>query len=236
MNENENVKIKDVIDCLYSERIEIKDNNLKALELFISYCNNYYSDKKINQINKGLFEKFMIYYLPKSRTNINKKNFKQGFNSISLLLESINKEYNYDSTKEFKECYKKYGDETLRILDLRKEIFRYSTTPIISINPLVIDFSYYKDGINNKKWSHKREIYEQGYFENVDHIGGYYYLFKKINAKSCYVKIKFENGTAGLLKDNDIINMRLKRKLFSTNWEIIEIKECYLNQVNKYIK
>ncbi|TCT12933.1 hypothetical protein EDC18_1107 [Natranaerovirga pectinivora] len=232
--EKEKLKINDVLKTLYEEKEYMLGDQL-ALDLLSKYCNIYYKGQVLSEIDEELFNKFILYYLPKSKLNISEDRVKKVLVNIYKILEGIKIKYNYDLTNIYRLSYLNYGDDIARIIDLRKQLLRNTECPVISWDPLIIDFSYYKQHNSKKKWLPRKEVYEQGYYEMVDKVGYDSYLFKKVQGSNTCVKIRLEKGTAKLLKHNDVLHMRLKRKIFTTCWEIIEIKGCYLSESNKYI-
>lgn len=241
MSQQTKISIKNEVEL--SKVLKNIDNNYLtkskdfkiAIELFTQYCNLYYQKINISKMNEDFFDKFLLYYLPKLKLNFTDSNIKKVLVNVYKLLDHIKSCNNLDLTSFYRKSYIHYADDTVRIINLRKELIKNTDSPIISWNPLIIDYNYYKQNNENKKLFSNREIFEQGYFETIDHIGNYYYLFRKIQMKSIYVKIKLDKNSSVLLKTNDILNFRLKRKMFSTNWQIIEVKECYLSQSNKFL-
>jgi hypothetical protein len=236
----EKIKLNEVLLHCYAEKEQPSEDEKMAVEIFTNYCRTYHNNAMLSEVNEELFNKFFLYYLPKLKLNISETRIRKIFVGVYQLLEQVKSNYNLDLTDTYRLSYVNYADDTARILDLRRELIKYTGSPILSWDPLVIDFNYYKQSAKaktkKKSWLPKKEIFEQGYFEMVDSLGNYYYLFKKINGPSAYIKLRLDKGSVNLLKHNDILHMRLKRRIFSTNWEIVEIKGCYLSQGNKYIK
>ncbi|TCK93117.1 hypothetical protein EDC19_1295 [Natranaerovirga hydrolytica] len=228
------VKLYELIEKGYQEN-EKAVKIPQGKDILIKYCHSYYNGQGIKQIDQEIFDRFFLYYLPKIRLNLSKDKVRHMLKDIANVLELIEKNYPCNLTQMYKNSYKSYADDTLRIIDLRKQLMKNTNTPIISWDPLIIDFAYYTQNNKTKKWIPRKEIYEQGYYELIDRFANEYFIFKKPYAPSG-VKIRLEKDTAKLLKQNDVLHMRIKRKTFTTTWEIIELKGCYLSQVDKYIK
>ena len=229
--------ICDVMDNIYNNKnSSIKKEDNLALKIFNDYCEKYCYNIQLMQVNQELFKKFILYYLPKQYMCLAQKNTKTILLEIYSFLENIKTNYNFDVTNFFEINYNKYIEDTVRIMNLRKEMQRCIKSPVISWNPLVIDFNYYKQNntLNKKNWFIKRECIEQGYYETVDVLNNNVYLFRKLHVPYSIIKIKFEKNNIKLLKNSDIIHMKIKRKMFSKIWDIVEIKGCYLNKENYY--
>ncbi|MFP4698290.1 MAG: hypothetical protein ACLFMO_06250 [Eubacteriales bacterium] len=233
--QTEEIKIYEALIKYYECKEQQTEDYRLAFDIFSKYCKNYYNSSNLSEMDEELFNKFFLYYLPKLKLTFSEKRLKSIFGHIYKILERVQLQHNIDLTALYSSSYSNFADDTARIIDLRKELLKNTNSPILSWDPLIIDFNYYKQNDKKRSWLPRKEIYEQGYFEMVDKLGNNYFLLKKIQSQSCYIKLKLNKATNSLLRNNDILHMRLKRRIFSTVWEIIEVKGCYLSGIDQYI-
>jgi hypothetical protein len=120
-----------------------------------------------------------------------------------------------------------------RINYISKEIRKFTEEPVILWDPLVIDFNCYVRFKKNKELNNKHILYDQGYYTVFELISDQVIL-KKLGGAD-FVKIKLDSLLIQEVRKNDIIHMRIKKKIFCSSWEIIKVKGYYNNKVGKYL-
>lgn len=203
------------------------DINKKLLDLMRNFINQYYEKSEIEVIDEGFFNCFYAFYLPQHLLKLRpidiKKTFREWLEFSEYVNNRIKGTYKSDAIKAFK----KYEQELLRILYLIKEIRKYGEVPILSWDPLIIDINCYRNLKKKEDALSKYMMFEQGYFTVQDKIGNWV-IFNKETPPKTYYKIKME-AIAEEIKSGDIVHMSVKRKIFCTSWNIVNVK-AYFNE------
>ncbi len=105
--------------------------------------------------------------------------------------------------------------------------------PVICWDPFIIDIKCYRNMKKEEKSLSKYIVYNQGHFVLQDKIGNNI-IFKKRSAKNELVKIKIDILLSSEMDMGDIVHMSIKRKMFSTSWNIINVKGYYSKYSNDY--
>lgn len=229
------VKIKNAFLEYSIIRSNYNNYDNKAFDIIRRYINQYYSENYLETINQRVFEYFYISYLPTMLLNIRIKDIEDLKTEWSGFLEFISKEYNtQDYTSLNEEIYNKKQEELLRLRYLIKSIRKYGEVPVLSWDPFIVDINCYKNMKNSENSIIKYIMHEQGYFSVHDKISNILIL-KKLGPSDSYYKIKIDSL---LLKDmdiGDIIQMSIKRKVFCSSWNIINVKAYFSKSASRYL-
>jgi len=136
------------------------------------------------------------------------------------LLDSMFEEFE-KATNQVTKISKKDKSEIRRIFKLKRLIEKSTLNPIISDNPLIIDYNSYlrfKDYQNNL-------FLERGCYKIVKVINNILIIQGKVN-KEKKIRLIFEDKMDDIAKVGDLLDLVITRKLFMVYWDIIKINKC----------
>lgn len=234
---------KEIIEALqdYYKNIiqqEASDNEErdKAFHMIKKYCHKQYKNHLISSLEQTFYNHFILTYMPKFSLTLTEKEMRSLLNEMGSFLEFVHTYHGMDLYHDYRKSLTNNVDEALRIFYITRNIQKYTESPVLCFNPMIIDMKCYKRKKSPQQIS-KREIYEQGYFEIIDKIGGIIILRGlRSPSGSSYVKIKVENALASHMHSKDVINMRIKKRFFYSTWDIIHIKDYYSHKAYDHIK
>lgn len=207
----------------------------KTFNVMNNYIYKYYKNQTVKDINYDFFEKFYVSYMPACFLSLTNYQLKELTNEWNDFIDYVEKKYYlHDIKNVYKEVYNNYGKELQRIFYVSKEIRKYGEMPIMCWDPIIVDIKCYRNMKNQEKNKSKYIIYNQGYFQIEDKIGNNIIFAKTNNINECF-KIKIDMIVALEMKIGDIAHMSIKRKMFSTSWNIINMKGFYNNKALKYL-
>lgn len=209
----------------------IKKERDRAIQMLKYYCIKHWNAVPVTDLKEDFYDNLIIYYIPKYSLKLSEKDINAIINEVEKVFSYIKKTHGVNLLKSFKNSYNNNSDELKRVYYMFRNMQQYTESPILSWNPLIIDLNSYKLNKSKKSNTSKKEVYDHGYFEVIDKYGKNIIL-KKVNTSNNYFKIKLDNGIVGDMKYHDIINMRIKRRLFYTTWDIIDIKEYFSSKIS----
>jgi len=204
------------------------DVNKKLLDLMRNYINQYFEKSEIEAINEGFFNCFYVFYLPQHLLKLRPMDIRKLSREWIAFAEYINNRVKGNYKHHGIKAYKTHEQELFRILYLIKEIRKYGEVPILSWDPLIIDMKCYKNMKSKEDTLSKYMMFEQGYFYVQEKVGTWV-IFSKETPIKAYYKIKIEDLLVDEIKYGDIIHMSIKRKIFCTSWNIVNVK-AYFNE------
>lgn len=112
---------------------------------------------------------------------------------------------------------------SLRMLNLKSEIVQYNNSYIISKIPCVIDFDRYKA----KRFENNDDMErDSGKFRAESFFRNNSVVFSKMDdMESYYIRLFFNKNIVGLLKENDILDIKILKK--NDRWVLDDINGCY---------
>ncbi len=221
-----------IIKAINEYKTEYKVKPISKIKLFENYCKRY-NGLMLDHMDVDFFTKYMLMYIPRYSLELSGKEIKRHLLYIHELLGFINKKYHYDLTEAYKKLYMSNFEELSRVIYIRRSLQRFTETPVISFSPMVINLQSYKNHRDQPVIGQKKMIYEQGLFEVIEILGSYVVLKKKTS--EMFIKLKIDKKVTNDMHVKDMMHMRIKRKLFYTTWDIIELKQYYSNQVGCYL-
>lgn len=207
----------------------------KAFDIIRGYINQHYSENYLEAINQSFFEYFYISFLPTMLLNIKIKDIEKLKNEWANFLEFVNKEYNLPNYNNLcQDIYENEEEELFRLKYLIKEIRKYGEVPVLSWDPFIVDINCYKNMKNSENAIVKYIMHEQGYFNVHDKISNILIL-KKLGPLDNYFKVKIDMLLLKDMKIGDIIQMSIKRKVFCSSWNIINVKAYFSEAAGRYL-
>jgi hypothetical protein len=233
-------EVLEVLNDYYNDSFKWEDNINKDREqvfrIITNYCIKFYRNTLISVLEEDFYSKFILLFMPSYSLSLTEQEIKLALTELSRFLEYINDYHGINLHKDYKKSYTANLDEITRVYYILRRIQRYTEAPVLSFNPMIIDLNCYKKRRKHAEVS-KRDMYEQGYFEIIDNIGGIIILKKtKLKSNNTYIKIKVESSLASDMRCKDVINMRIKKRFFYTTWDIIDIKDYYSGRISEYIQ
>ncbi|PKM49492.1 MAG: hypothetical protein CVV02_15800 [Firmicutes bacterium HGW-Firmicutes-7] len=207
----------------------------KALDIMRRYIYQYYKESTLEVIDQRFLERFYSCFLPSQLLRVTYKEIESLSTEWTLFFEFIGNRY--DKTLLKSSCtavFKSHEEDLHRILYLIKEVRKYGEVPVLCWEPFIIDMKCYKNMKVKENALDKYIIYDQGYFVIQDRLGNNIILFKNSPVKTFY-KIKIDIPLGEEMKMGDIIHMSIKRKLFSTAWNIINVKAYFDESAGEYL-
>ena len=199
-----------------------------------NYITRFYNSKDLQYLNEEFFKKFYNYYLPMN-VGITDYQVEKIVSEWYFFSNYLEKNFHLNHIKSIsKMIYKEYNEEIHRIHYVTKEIRKYGEMPVICWNPFIIDIACYRNMKQKENNFTKYIVYNQGYFILQDKIGSHV-IFKKKDQGRDFYKIKIDLSLASEMKIGDICHMSIKRKMFSTSWNLIHAKGYFNKSAMKYI-
>ncbi|MCT4596633.1 MAG: hypothetical protein N4A50_01980 [Vallitalea sp.] len=227
--------INDYYNHVLTQVANIEDSRKNALSIFSRYCKMLYNKQLISTLEDDFYNRFLLVYMPSYSLKLSEKELRVVLIEMGKLLEFINSYHGINLSKSYKKDWTSNLDDMLRVFYIIRKMQKYTDAPVLSFNPMIIDMNCYKKRKHNYQEISKREIYEQGYFEIIERIGGTIILKKTKTKNNFYVKLKVESNLAIDMHNKDIINMRIKKRFFNTTWDIIDMKDYYSYRAINYI-
>lgn len=204
------------------------DLNKKLLDLMRNYINQYYEKSRVELIGEDFFDCFYNLYLPQQLLRLRPVDIKKIFKEWISFADYVNNRVKGDYKSHAIKAYKTHEQELFRIMYLFKEMRRLGEVPVLSWEPLIIDMKCYRNMKRKEDSLNKYMVFEQGFFKVQDKIGTWVIFYKEAPIKT-YYKIKIDVSIAEEIKNGDIVHMSIKRKVFCTSWDIINVK-AYFNE------
>lgn len=204
----------------------------QGIELFICFLRENPEDISGEVLDQSIVDYFLSLWVPKHRKYLSEV---QAYN----IVYTVHDIYMYIK-KKFKEDFEEpiildvYGQEYVRLYKSRKLIAELSGDPVVTSQPMVINFNAYKEYKQKQKKRDSMSMYEQGIFR-VDEINSDGYIsLNKIGTKR-YFRVLFRPSLLANFKAGDILHITLRRRIFFVYWEIEEIKGYYLSNAMMYL-
>ncbi|PKM93563.1 MAG: hypothetical protein CVU84_15410 [Firmicutes bacterium HGW-Firmicutes-1] len=211
------------------------DASKKALDIMRRYINQYYKEDPLEEINKSFLERFYSSFLPCHLLRLTYKDIESLSIEWAMFSDFISNSYHITSLKRFcKDVYKDHENELFRILYLIKEVRKYGEVPVLCWEPFIIDMKCYKNMKSKENAFAKYIVYDQGYFKIEDKLGNNIIFIKNSPVKT-YYKIKIDVPVGEEMKIGDIIHMSIKRKVFSTAWNMVNVKAYFDQSAGEYL-
>ncbi|NLI89476.1 MAG: hypothetical protein GX366_03595 [Epulopiscium sp.] len=229
----------EVLESIVSYVEYRKDNNYicqnqqEAIGMLHNYCTSIDRPTDLKEVDWTFFDKFLIYWLPKNQKDLSEKEFQQVLNVVLGYCDYIRN--NHDIKILFtSEAENYYRRECIRIQRLKELFLQHFGYPILAVDPLVIDLEDYKKYKSRRNIKKQDGIYQQGLFQ-VDEIEYDNTLVLKNISKGNLVRVALVGYIVTSMREGDILHLRIKHKQFFTCWEIIDFKNCYLQNASEYL-
>lgn len=235
MLENPATIIKSFLDFRSASNTIATEKSKRAYEWIKSYINLHYNEKDVFSIDTSFFERFYTTFLPRHILNIGLSEIEEIAREWICFVGYIEAHCNLKGVEElFSSVYRDQEKEINRILYLMMEIRKYSEVPVLCWDPVVVDIVGYKNFKKQEKALSKYVVYDQGYYNIHDKIGNNVILLKEKPVRT-FFKIKIDASLAEDMNVGDWLHMSLKRKLFATAWNIVNIKAYYNAHATFYL-
>lgn len=207
----------------------------KTFDLMESYIKQYYSEAGIEALDEMFFERFYCSFLPLYSLKMSYYSIESISKEWVCFLEYVNNELGTTLTKSLGvTSFNRHQKNLQRIYYLIKEVRKFGEVPVLCWEPFIIDMRCYKNLKSKEKDIPKYMLFDQGYFVVQDKIGNNVIFSKDISTKFFY-KVKIDEVIANEMKIGDIVNMSIKRKIFCTAWNIINVKAYFDNCAKEYL-
>lgn len=202
-----------------------------GIEIFKYYITSNSLDIREEDFHKALLDKLVLIWLPKNKKYLSDAEIYQIIYTIHDIFGYIQNQLPKEQAEEKEEpsLLQCYGEEYMRVYKARNLLQRMTKDPVISVDPIVIDFNRYKYKKEKKSYGEIATAYEQALFEVQECKEGGQVILNKLNQGKQY-KLLMEYPTYKYMKKGDILHATLKKKLFYVYWELEEIKAYYLPQ------
>lgn len=188
------------------------------------------------QIGLGTPSKIIDYFLsvwiPRNKRYLTEA---EAFNIVYTLQDfQTYLEERSEDKKDFPLVLDLYRKDYVRLYRAKKLIDEMVGNPIISTNPIVIDLENYKGHKEKKQRKDTMCMYEQGIFR-IEEVNkeGYLGLVKLNSKKHC--KVLCRPTLLYHFKEEDLMQIHLKKKIFFIYWEIEELKAYYPSRAIEYL-
>lgn len=213
----------------------IMEANKKVLDIMRHYLNLFYKEDSLDALNQTFLERFYSSFLPCHLLRLTHKEIESVSIEWILFSDFISNRYKDNSMRSLcKEIYSAHEEELVRILYLLKEVRKYGEVPVLCWEPFIIDMKCYKNMKNKESGLAKYIVYDQGYFMIQDKIGNNIIFIKNVPVKTFY-KIKIDIPLGEEMKIGDILHMSIKRKIFSTAWNMVNVKAYFDQSAGEYL-
>lgn len=219
----------------YKDNIEQDDKSTKYVDLFYQFCKQNTDHITLSQVNRDLFYRFFLYYVPRTMKIVSIDTPYQIIHQIGGLCKFVSKETKYNVWKIFNQSLEPIEDNFTRVLHAKREFNLFLGKPVLHIDPLIVDLTFYKIYKYQQDNMEHAPIMEQGYFQILEIFGNHSVILKKKKGKELYIKIILNENLVQTLRTYDIIHMRIKRKLFFTCWDIDDVKSIFLPEANQFL-
>ena len=201
--------------------------------LIKGYVYQYHRGKQLKAVDEAFFRRFYHQYLPGSACGLGFFEMEELYREWSRLADYVEETIGDLCFKQLlREAYNAYHEDTERTLFILKQMRRYGEMPLISRTPFIVDMNCYRT--MKEEEDTKYILYNQGYYVLLDRLGNNL-IFGKLREERDRYKLKLDLALADKMLLGDIAHMRIKRKMFSTTWNIIDVKGYYGGEARAYL-
>ena len=117
-----------------------------GIEIFRYYIASNGLDIREEDFHKELLDKLVLIWLPKNKKYLSDAEIYQIINTIHDIFNYIQNQLPKDQLvdKEEPTLLQTYGEEYMRVYKARNLLQRITKDPVISVDPVVVDFNRYK--------------------------------------------------------------------------------------------
>lgn len=200
-----------------------------GIEVFVNYIDSNHLDMDEERLTRSLISKMLLHWIPKNKKYLSEAEIYQIVYTIQDIYNYILEHRTAEEEKENKmpTILELYGQEYMRVYKARNMLLKLTKDPVIGVNPIVIDLNKYRSKKSQKSYSDIGTTYEQALFRVQECKEGGQVLLTKLNQNKVY-KLLLEYPAYKYLREGDLIQATIKRKLFYVYWEIEELKSYYL--------
>lgn len=227
------MEVLETITSYIEKNAYLDDSQKEALDIFYNYCNYTEPEMNICEIDPDFFDEFLIYWLPKNQSRLETWEVNEVLKGLGGYCSYIHSIYKIPSLEKYK-VVKVYKRECLRIYHLKNLLREYLGDPILTIDPLVVDFEAYKNYKSRKEIKDKNGVYQQGLFEVIEIDYDNTVVFRKIPRGNC-VRVVLTKDLILHMKKGDFLQLRIKQKQFFALWEIESLKNCFVSEAGPYL-
>ncbi len=214
--------LSDAYNRIISECYSKNDANIKirCAEYLIEYSKRRHTSLEKADIN--FFQDYFMKWLP-YKVYFEDRKVTEAFYSATEEYIRLNDMLTGCSThNNFMSLDPNVRLTSLRMLRLKSEIVQYNNRYIISKIPCIIDFDRYKA----KKFESNDDMErDNGRFRAESFFRNNSVVFRKIDEDSYYIRLFFNKGIVELLKENDILDIKILKK--NDKWILDDINGCY---------
>ncbi len=207
----------------------------KTFDLMESYINSYYSESTVEAMNEQFFERFYSCFLPLHALTFSYNEVENLSREWACYCEYVCNQLGIELTKSLSvTAFSSHQNDLQRIYYLIKEVRKYGEIPVLCWEPFIVDIKCYRNLKSKQNALSKYVVFDQGYFVLQDKIGRNVIFFKQSPIKD-YYKIKIDESVTAEMKIGDIVHMSMKRKIFCTAWNIINVKAYFDKSAGVYL-
>lgn len=210
---------------------EFKNNQKNEDKKALAIMESYITEGSV--MDQEFFNRFYRAYLPYYFLKINMKDIKNITDLWVGFSNFLKPDYNF--RKDCINAYKNEKDELKRLLYLFTEVRKFGEIPILTFEPFLVDMRCYRNLKNKDSQSSNQMDFDRGCFILRDRIGRNL-IYQKTTKQKAYYKIKLEEELIKEMEIGDILEMSMKRKTFSTTWEIVNVKAYLGAKAMDYIE
>lgn len=228
----------DILKEIEAYRSYVKKNTYvyslqkQGLDLFYTFLKRMESSRTFSNIPSNIIDYFLAVWIPRNKKYLTEA---EAFNIIYTMQDFQSYlEDKHTGDEELPVVLDLYRQDYVRLYKAKKLISEMVGDPIISTNPIVIHLDNYKEHKEKKERRDSMCVYEQGVFK-IDEINkeGYIGLMKLNGTKYC--KVLCRPNLLYHFKENDLLHVSLRKKIFFVYWEIDDIKVYYPSCATQYL-
>ncbi len=228
----------DAVKELYAYRQFIQKNNYihtlqkLGLDLLASFFNQSKETCFEMKALQESLEYFLCIWLPRNKKYLTDI---EAFNIVYTLQDfEVYLEKKYAVPLDVPCVLEGYRKDYMRVYKAKHFLDKMVGDPVLSTSPLLIDLDNYRQRKQKEARKESMCLYEQGVFR-IDEVNEEGYIgLAKLGAKK-YCKVLCRPNMLYHFKQNDLLHITLKKKVFFVYWEIESIKVYYPQQAMRYL-
>lgn len=204
----------------------------QGIDLLVTFLKRSENGRAVHDKMSHLIDYFLAVWLPRNKKYLTDI---EAFNIVYTLQDfQVYLEEKHGVKEELPVVLDLYREDYARLYKAKKFIDELVGDPIISTNPIVIHLKHYREQKDKKNKKDSMCIYEQGIFK-IEEVNkeGYIGLVKLKGNKYC--KVLCRPSLLYHFKENDLMQVSLRKKIFFVYWEIDEIKAYYPERAHQYL-
>lgn len=206
---------------MYDESAKNDCISTYCASIFHKCCEDFFADR-CDDVFEGdffpfLFEKWLPYNICLEEKQLLAQLYPQAKNFCGYV-DGICRRDSFSALKRTV-CPK----DTLRILFLKRELISFVNSPIISRNPLTVDFEKYKA----KKERAEKCLVEKGCFQVVDIFGNNSVVLKKISGYTFFMRFYVNEAVIKLIRPKDVLDLVVIKNENLKSRTVYDVLGCF---------